>query len=368
MQYIWQQPNWTSWQYDINQLATPLANLRHQQGLLLGRMQSLGFALRDEAWLTTLTNDVLKTSEIEGEHFKTDQVRSSLARRLGIDIGALAPVDRHVEGIVEVILNATQHYDQPLTEARLFAWHGALFPTGRSGLSTIRVATWRDDAKGAMQVISGAMGREKIHYEAPPAHRLVDEMHAFLMWFEQQDTLDLVLKAGLAHLWFVTLHPFDDGNGRIARALCDMMLARSEGSAQRFYSLSTQIQLERTDYYQQLERTQKGDADITAWLMWFLGCLQRAIQKANETLSAVIAKADFWQTYGHLALNERQTKLLNKLLDGIDGKMTTAKWAKIAKCSQDTAYRDILTLMDAGVLKKSEAGGRSTGYALAQYR
>jgi Fic family protein len=362
--YIWQHLDWPNLRYDMTRLATPLAMVRHVQGRLLGRMESLGFTLRDEAWLQTLTQDVVKTSEIEGERLDTEQVRSSIARRLGLDIGALAPVDRNVEGIVEVMLDATQHYAEPLTAERLFAWHGALFPTGRSGLAQIRVAAWRDDAGGPMQVISGPIGREKVHYTAPPANRLAAEMTTFLNWFEQQDELDPVLKAGLAHLWFVTLHPFDDGNGRIARAIGDMALARSEQCPQRFYSLSAQIQYERTDYYNVLERTQKNDLDVTEWLLWFLACLQRAIASADETLSAVLAKAKFWERFARAPMNERQIKVLNRLLDGFEGKLTTSKWAKLAKCSQDTAYRDILILTELGALVKAEGGGRSTSYDL----
>jgi Fic family protein len=329
-----------------------------------------GFTLRDEAWLQTLTQDVVKTSEIEGELLDTEQVRSSIARRLSLDIGALAPVDRHVEGIVEVMLDATQRYATPQTAERLFAWHGALFPTGRSGLVQIRVAAWRDDAGGPMQVIFGSVinpcGRKKVHYTAPPADRLASEMATFLDWFEQPGEHDPVLKAGLAHLWFVTLHPFDDGNGRIARGIGDMALARSEQSQQRFYSLSAQIQQEQTDYYNVLERSQKSDPNVTAWLLWFLACLQRAIARANETLSVVLAKAKFWEHFASTPMNERQIKVLNRLLDGFEGKLTTSKWAKLAKCSQDTAYRDILTLIELGALVKADGGGRSTNYELAR--
>lgn len=366
--YIWQRPDWPNWRYDMTRLAAPLAMVRHVQGRLLGRMESLGFKLRDEAWLQTLTQDVVKTSEIEGERLDTEQVRSSIARRLGLDIGALAAVDRHIEGIVEMMLDATQRHAEALAVERLFAWHGALFPTGRSGLAQIRVAAWRDDAGGPMQVISGPIGREKVHYTAPPANRLAAEMGVFLAWFEQPDEIDPVLKAGLAHLWFVTLHPFDDGNGRIARAIGDMALARSEQSRQRFYSLSAQIQQERTDYYNVLERSQKGDLDVTEWLLWFLACLQRAIARADETLSAVLAKAKFWERFASAPMNERQIKVLNRLLDGFEGKLTSSKWAKLAKCSQDTAYRDILSLIELGALVKAEGGGRSTSYELTSSR
>ena len=362
--YIWQHPDWPNWIYDVTRLAAPLASVRHAQGRLLGRMESLGFTLRDEAWLQTLTQDVVKTSEIEGERLDTEQVRSSIARRLGMDIGALLPVDRHIEGIVEVMLDATQNYAEPLTTERLFAWHGALFPTGRSGLMQIRVADLRDDADGPMQVISGPVGREKVHYTAPPADRLGFEVTRFLEWFEQPDELYPVLKAGLAHLWLVTLHPFDDGNGRIARAVGDLALARSEQTCQRFYSLSAQIQQERSDYYHILAQTQKGDLDVTEWLLWFLSCLQRAIARSENTLSAVLVKARFWEQFAGTPMNDRQVKVLNRVLDGFEGKLTTSKWAKLAKCSQDTAYRDILVLIEMGVLVKAEGGGRSTSYEL----
>lgn len=362
--YIWQESDWPHWRFDLPTLMQPLAAVHQTQGRLLGRMERLGFALRDQATLQVLTEDVLKTSEIEGEHLNPQSVRSSLARRLGVDIGALTPVDRHVEGMVEMVLDATGRYDEALTQERLFAWHAALFPTGYSGLARLRIGEWRDDATGPMQVVSGPIGRQKVHYEAPPAEWLEAEMHNFLRWFEASQDIDPILKAGLAHLWFVTIHPFDDGNGRIARAVGDMALARSERSAQRFYSLSSQIQRERKDYYDLLERTQKGTLDVTAWLSWFLGCLQRSIDGAESVLSAVIIKADFWQRWAGTPLNARQIKLINRLLDGFDGKLTSSKWAAIAKCSADTALRDINELVTRGLLKKSESGGRSTSYEI----
>lgn len=354
----------------MHTLAAPLASARHAQGRLLGRMEGLGFKLRNEACLETLTKDVIKTSEIEGEHLDNDQVRSSIARRLGMDIGALAPVDRNVEGIVDVMLDATQRYGSPLTRERLFAWHGALFPTGRSGLHAISVAAWRTDNNGPMQVISGLYGKEKVHYEAPPAAHVGSEMNRFFKWFAQEykankEKLDPVIKAGLAHLWFVTIHPFDDGNGRLARVIGDMALARSEQTQQRFYSLSAQILCERASYYDLLEQTQRGSMDVTGWLAWFLGCLERSTSGAQNTLESVLAKARFWETFPGAGFNERQTKLLNRLLDGFEGKLTTSKWAKIAKCSQDTAYRDIVGLIEMGALVKADAGGRSTSYQLA---
>ena len=362
--YIWQQNDWPHWTYDHWRLAPLLAQVHLAQGHLLGRMHDLGFDLRDQATLRILTEDVLKTSEIEGEKLNPDSVRSSIARRLGVDIGALAPVDRHVDGMVAMVLDATQGYHVSLTPERLFGWHAAMFPTGYSGLSKIRVGQWRDDAQGPMQVVSGPMHRQKVHYEAPPAHRLEAEMGDFLNWFNVDNQDDPVVKAGLAHLWFVTVHPFEDGNGRIARAVGDMALSRAEKSPQRFYSLSAQIQRERKDYYERLEATQKGDLDVTDWLEWFLTCLLRAIQGAEETLAQVLAKARFWQHWAGTPLNDRQIKLLNKLLDGFEGKLTSSKWAAVARCSQDTALRDITELLERGVLKKSEASGRSTSYEL----
>lgn len=362
--YIWQDPNWPNWQYDLNTLNSPLAAIRHAQGRLLGKMESLGFQLRDETWLQTLTQDVLKTSQIENLQLDSEQVRSSLAQKLGLDVATLPRIDRHVEGIVEIMIDATRNYAAPLTAERLFGWHGALFPTGRSGLSAIRVATWRDDANGAMQVISGPIGREKVHYIAPPAERLAAEIQQFLTWFEQATELDPVLKAGLAHLWLVTLHPFDDGNGRIARAVGDMALARSEQLPQRFYSLSAQIQQQRNDYYAILERTQKGNMNVTAWLLWFLNSLQAAIAQAEQTIAVVLNKARTWEKLSNIALNPRQIKVLNKMLDGFEGNLTTSKWAKLAKCSQDTAHRDILKLIELKVLAKADSSGRSTHYRL----
>ena len=364
--YIWERDAWPKLIWQDGAIASPLAAVRHDQGRLVGRMEALGFKLREEAFLQTLTQDVVKTSEIEGEVLDATQVRSSIARRLGIDIGALAPKDRDVEGIVEVMLDATGHYDQALTAERLFDWHSALFPTGRSGMTKIRVGRWRDDSTGPMQVISGPVGRERVHYAAPPATCVAAEMAAFLAWFNAPAATDPVIKAALAHLWFVTIHPFEDGNGRIARAIADMALARSEASPQRFYSMSAQIRLERSAYYDQLERTQKGGTDVTDWLIWFLACLQRAIHGAQDLLAAVMDKSRFWERAGKVALNARQIIVLNRLLDGFEGKMTSSKWAVIAKCSQDTANRDIAALIDAGLLRKGEGGGRSTHYEIVQ--
>ena len=329
-------------------------------------MAELGLTQREQATLQVLTQEVIKTSEIEGERLNLEAVRSSIARRLGMDIGALTPPDRHVDGVVDMVLDATGRFDQTLTSERLFGWHAALFPTGFSGLARLRVGAWRDDATGPMQVVSGHVGREKVHYRAPPARILNTETNRFLEWFNAAAAGDTLVKAGLAHLWLVTLHPFDDGNGRISRAVGDMALARAEGTSQRFYSLSAQIQRERKAYYDQLETTQKGTLDVTPWLTWFLACLLRAVLGAEETLATVLGRAQFWQRYAGTPMNERQIKLINHLLDGFEGKLTTAKWAVIAKCSTDTALRDISDLLARGVLRKLEGGGRSTGYELSK--
>ena len=364
--YIWQASDWPSWHYDLAALAGPLAEVSRAQGLLMGRLADVGMALRGQASLAALTEDVVKTSEIEGEQLNVESVRSSIARRLGVDIGALAPVDRHVEGVVEMVLDATANCDALVTRERLFGWHAALFPTGYSGLARIKVGGWRDDTSGSMQVVSGAIGRQRVHFEAPPADRLETETSHFLDWVNGASNEPPLIKAGLGHLWFVTLHPLDDGNGRIARAIGDLLLARADGSPQRFYSLSAQIQRERKAYYDILERTQKGSLDVTEWLAWFLDTLHRAVDQAQHTLDAVLAKARFRQRWATTPLNERQVKLLNRLLDGFEGKLTTSKWAAIAKCSPDTALRDINELQAFGVLRKSAAGGRSTSYELIE--
>ncbi len=363
--YIHQLKNWPRFRWGTDKLAGPLASVRHRQGRLIGQMEALGFNLRQEAVLQTLTADVLKSSEIEGEKLDAAQVRSSIARRLGMDTGGLGPADRDVEGVVEMVLDATGHFAWPLTQERLFAWHASLFPTGRSGMRKIRVGAWRDRAGDPMQVVSGPIGREHVHFEAPEAARLKREMKAFLDWFESDSDVDPVLKAAMAHLWFVTIHPFDDGNGRIARAIADLALARSENSAQRFYSMSAQIRQERNAYYAILERTQKGTMDITPWMEWFLGCLGRAIDGAQTALAAVLERARFWERIRDVPLNERQRLVLNKLLEGFEGNLTTSKYAKLAKCSQDTALRDILPLLAHGILTRNPHGGRSTSYGLA---
>jgi Fic family protein len=366
--YIHEQKNWPVFIWDAGSkpLAGRLAAVHHLQDRLLQRMETLGFPLRNEAYLYGLTEEVIKSSEIEGEILNRDQVRSSIARRLGIDIGALARSDRHVDGVVDMMLDATRNYTKPLTAERLFGWHAALFPGGHSGLHKITVGSWRNDKNGPMQVVSGPLGNERVHFQAPPARVLKREMDKFLRWFNAYDGTDLILRAGIAHLWFVTIHPFDDGNGRIARAIADMALARSEKTAQRFYSMSAQIREERNDYYKHLEETQKGDLDITGWLDWFLDCLARALTHADVILDAVLKKARFWQKHDQASLNERQRLILNRMLSGFEGKLTSSKWAKLAKCSQDTASRDIDNLIKRRILKKDASGGRSTSYSLVE--
>ena len=330
---------------------------------MLGQMNALGFDLQLEAVAETLSQDAHKTSDIEGEHLDLEQVRSSVARRLGLETGGLVHVEHRVEGIVDVIVDATGNYRDPLTRERLWGWQSALFPGGRSGISRIIVGNWRDDSDGPMRVVSGPIGRERVHFEAPPADRVDHEMGLFLDWFNESET-DWVTKAGVAHLWFVTVHPFDDGNGRVARAIADMALARAESTSQRFYSMSSQIRVERKDYYRVLEDTQRGTLDITMWLEWFMGCAHRAVAEAEDTLSSVLAKARFWRNVQSASLNDRQRKMLNLLLGNFKGNLTTTKWAKIAKCSHDTALRDIAGLIDRGVLVRGPAGGRSTTYYL----
>lgn len=366
MRYIHERPDWPQFHWNESELAPILAETRHRQGLLLGEMRTLGLRVREEASLRSLTDEVVKSSAIEGEALDAEQVRSSLATRLGLDAAGLATAEREVEGVVEMMIDATQDYAAPLTEERLFAWHGALFPTGRSGLSRINVAQWRDDAEGPMQVVSGPIGRTRVHYQAPAATALPGEMAAFLDWTNvQNEQVDPVVKAALAHLWFVTVHPFDDGNGRIARAIAELMLARADRSALRFYSMSAQIRSERRHYYDLLEATQKGSMDITGWLRWFLQCLGRAFDRADQSMGDVFDKARFWETARDMPLNARQTKVINRLFDGYEGKLTSSKWAAVAKCSQDTAARDIQELVELGLLRRGPGGGRSTHYELA---
>ena len=366
MRYIHHLATWPHFTWDTGdmELVTLLGLVRNMQGKLIGKMEGLGFALQQEAFLENMTLDVLKSTEIEGELLNPEQVRSSIARRLGMDISSLVDSDRNTDGVVEMMLDATQKYTDPLTQDRLFDWHAALFPTGRSGMFKIVVGDWRTDVTGPMQVVSEAMGRENIHFEAPAAQRLAVEMQVFLDWFNGVNGLDPVIKAGIAHLWFVTLHPFDDGNGRIARAIADMQLARADTINQRFYSMSAQIQIKRKQYYQILEDTQKGDLDISNWLIWFLNCLKDAFLTTDTILERVLVKARFWDNHRATAINERQRLLLNKLMDGFEGKLTSSKWAKIAKCSPDTALRDIQDLQQKNMLQKEDAGGRSTSYLL----
>jgi Fic family protein len=363
--YIHELADWPAFEWDRELLARPLAAARLRQGRLIGRMQGLGFPLQEQAVLAALTEDVLKSSEIEGEILDREQVRSSIARRLGMDAGALRPADRTVEGVVETMLDATQKFMDRLTAERLFGWHAALFPTGYSGMRKIVVGAWRDGSAGPMQVVSGPAGRERVHYQAPEAGQLDAEMQAFLDWFNADEKIDPIIKAALAHLWFVTIHPFEDGNGRIARAIADMSLARSEHSPQRFYSLSSQIRIERKAYYDMLESTQKSGLDVTPWLEWFLGCLDRALDGAETILAAVLQKAEFWNKHAAANINDRQRDILNRLLDGFEGKLTSSRWALIEKCSPDTALRDITELIAQDILKKDEGGGRSTSYSLA---
>ncbi len=363
--WIYKHQNWPNFKWDAQKLSFKLAEVRHHQGRLLGKMEGLGFELRREASLSTLTSDVVKSSWIEGENLNPEEVRSSIARRLGMNIAGLIPASRDVEGIVEIMLDATQKFSKPLTEKRLFDWHAALFPTGRSGMHSIVVGNWRKDEDGPMQVVSGPIGHEKVHFEAPSADKLKKEMAAFLSWFENQSNLDPVLRAGIAHLWFVTLHPFEDGNGRIGRAIADMALARADNIPDRFYSLSTQFALERKDYYNQLEIQQRSTPEITGWLEWFLDCLGRAISNAEESLAKVLFKAKLWDKINQNPVNERQRLIINRMLeDSFVGHMNTSKYAKLAKCSTDTALRDIQELKSRGIFIQNAAGGRSTSYHL----
>ncbi len=361
--YIHELEGWPNFLWDQDKLSELLIQLRHLQGRLIGGMESIGFHARDETVLQVLTQDVVKSSEIEGEILDQTQVRSSVARHLGMDIAGLDKTDRNIEGVVDMMLDATQNFDQPLTKQRLLNWHTSLFPSVNKSYHKIRVGAWRT---GIVQVVSGRMDKQTVHFEAPPADRVEHEMKLFLEWFNRETTMDLVLKAAIAHLWFVTIHPFDDGNGRIGRAIGDLMLARSENSSRRFYSLSAQIQKERKSYYAILEQTQKGKLDITLWIEWFFNCLKRAIEDALSTLEKIRSKSQFWEELAEVSLNERQRKIINRMLDGFEGKLTSSKWAKITKCSQDTAYRDILDLIEKEILTKSSEGGRNTSYSLKQ--
>lgn len=362
--YIYQHPDWPRFYWDSNVLISPLAKTRHLQGKLVGKMEALGFRLRNEAVLKTLTTEILKSSEIEGHILNLDQVRSSIARRLGIKISGLVPSDRNVDGVVEMMIDAIQNFDRPLTIDRLSGWHSALFPSGRSGMYKIIVGKWRDDSTGPMQVVSGAMGKDKVHYQAPPAIEIKNEMKSFLAWFNKSSGEDLIIKSALAHLWFLTIHPFEDGNGRIARALSEMLLTRSDGLSQRFYSMSSQIRIDRKGYYDILEKSQKGTLDVTEWLNWYLKCLENALYSSDKVLSKVLYKHKFWSKLATEVLNSRQILLINKLLDDFTAQLTSSKWAKIAKCSPDTALRDIRDLLNKNILQKNTSGGRSTNYKL----
>jgi len=362
--YIYQKPGWPRFFWNTEKLLTLLTEVRNMQGRIVGQMSALGFSLKDHANLEILTQDILNSTEIEGEVLDKNQVRSSIARRLGLNVSGLVASDRNVDAVVEMMIDATRNFDQPLTRGRIIGWHNTLFPSGYSGMLKIRVGKFRDDASGPMQVISGPIGKEKVHYQAPPAAALEIEMAAFFDWFNKEQGIDLVIKSALAHLWFVTLHPFDDGNGRIARALADMILARSDGQSYRFYSMSSQIRAERKQYYEVLEKTQKSSLDVTCWLEWFLKCLLNAIKESAKTLGLVVFKHNFWLANAAKLENERQRKMLNKLLDGFDGNLTSSKWAKICKCSQDTALRDIRDLLEKQILQKLPGGSRSTAYAL----
>ena len=361
MRYIHEYDNWWLFRYDSQRIMNDLGRVRAKQGQVLGRMLSLGFDSQDEAVLSNMSLELVRSSEIEGEKLNLEEVRSSIARRLGITTGGLVPVSRYVDGVVEMQLDATQNYDNPLTHDRLFGWHNVLFPTGMSGLYRIDVGKYRS---GDMQVVSGAMGKEKVHYQAPSAERVPAEMDRFITWVNENEDIDAVLKAAIAHLWFVSIHPFDDGNGRITRALTDMFLARSENCGKRFYSMSAEIRILQKEYYDVLERTQRGDGDITEWVLWFLDCFEQALDSTEDTLSSVMRKATFWERHRDVLFNERQRKLLNMQFDGFFGKLTSSKWAKIAKCSSDTALNDINDLIAKGILRKSNEGGRSTNYIL----
>lgn len=364
--YIHQKENWPNFNWDDKSLIDLLSEVRNLQGKIVGKMEALGFNLRNEAVLETLTLDVLKSTEIEGEILDAEQVRSSLAKRLGIQIENAVYSERNVDGIVDMLIDATQEFNNELSKERLFDWHFSLFPTGRSGMFKIKVGNWRGDTTGPMQVVSGALGKEKVHFEAPNSELIEKEMEFFLNWLNSNEKIEPVIKAGIAHLWFITIHPFEDGNGRISRAITDMLLARADGTPQRYYSMSSQIRLERKAYYEILEKTQQSNLNITDWLVWFLNCLLNSIKSSETVLNKVLYKHSFWNTYATEIQNERQKRMLNKLLDDFTGKLTTSKWAKINKCSQDTALRDIQYLMKKGIMQKENAGGRSTNYELTK--
>ncbi len=359
--YIYQYRNWTEFTWDEKEIQSILGKVRYLQGKVFGQINALGFAIKEETMLKTLTLDVLKSSEIEGEILNFEQVRSSIARKLGLDYGGMIYPDRNVEGIVEIMLDATQNYQKPLDEERLWGWHSALFPTGRSGIYKIDTGCYR---KGEMQIVSGLMGKKQIHYQAPPPEQVKYEMDRFLEWFNKDTQLDFVVKSAIAHFWFIIIHPLDDGNGRIARAISDLLLARSDDSSERFYSLSNQILTERKVYYETLQKVQYTERDISEWLIWYLNCVYRALKNTEEGINPVLYKADFWDKHKNTELNVRQRLMLNKILDGFEGKLKTSKWAKITKCSQDSALRDIKDLIKKEILRQEKSGGRSTNYQL----
>ncbi len=361
--YIYQYSNWFDFRWNDQQINEILGKVRHLQGKIFGQMQSIGFSVKEQTLLSTLTLDVLKSSEIEGEYLNYEQVRSSIARRLGIEYTGLVNIDRNIEGVVEMLLDATQRFNEPLNHERLFGWHSALFPTGWSGIHRINIGSYR---KEEMQIVSGPMGKEKIHYQTPSPNIVKQEMDRFLDWFNKNTKIDGVLKAAIAHFWFIIIHPFDDGNGRIARAISDMLLARSENSSQRYYSLSNQIMQEKQTYYDVLQKVQHSNRDITEWLDWFLNCLYRSLIITDEIYKKVLYKVEFWDYHNETELNSRQRLMLNKLLDGFEGKLKTSKWAKITKCSADTALRDIKDLIEKGILHKESSGGRSTNYEIVE--
>jgi len=362
--YIHEFKAWPNFNWDDQLLTEKLGRVNYTMGMIMGQMSAAGFKQKEEAILKTLTLDVTKSSAIEGELLNAEKVRSSIARRLGIEVAGMVPSDRQTDGVVEMMLDATQNFNLPLTAERLYGWHSSLFPSGRSGLQKIKVGDWRNDEIGPMQVVSGSMGREKVHYQAPDAKLLPEEMAAFLEWFNNGQNLDPVLQAGIAHLWFVTIHPFDDGNGRITRAITDMQLARADRSPNRFYSMSAQIERERNAYYDILEYTQKGTLDITEWLLWFLTCLGQAMDSTMDVLEKVSMRTDFWDKHRDTDLNARQKKMVDTLLDDFYGTLNVSKWAKITKSSTDTALRDIRDLMSKGILTQNEGGGRNTSYSL----
>ena len=362
--YIYEHKNWTAFTWNNASIDKIFGEVRLMQGKIIGRMNALGFTAKEEATLTALTLDVVKSSEIEGELLNYEQVRSSIARRLGINSAGLVKGSRNIDGVVEMMLDATQRFSLPLTEERLFGWHAALFPTGYSGPYKIEAGKYRTKA---MQVVSGAMGKEKVHYEAIKPECVKTEMDKFLNWFNNDNSQDPEIKAAIAHFWFIIIHPFDDGNGRIGRAISDMLLARAEGSGERFYSMSSQILEERKAYYAVLQKVQHSTSDISDWLYWFLHCLKNAMLATENTTQNILRKAEFWKLHEKTAINERQRKILNMLFENFDGKLQTSKWAKITKTSTDTALRDIKDLVEKGILQQSNEGGRSVNYELVKF-